>query len=225
MKKISDVLQEIYSVDWSLKKILECGANKFGEETSNLSNVSECWYIEANPIDFTILSGCQKNVLNLAISDHNGKTNFNVCHGSGSGLSGISFDKNHLKDLEIMNVTYETIEVNCITYSELLNKLKIVFDVLVLDVEGYETKILKTFFEMKKNLLPDIIVIECGHDWQDRLSLLKALGFSEDCYYFNNCYLTKKESNVIKNFEELKKINVEWKYFKWGDKIIYENNL
>jgi len=109
--------------------------------------------------------------------------------------------------------------------AELLNKLKIVFDVFVLDVEGYETKILKTFFEIERNLLPNIIVIECGHDWQDRLSLLKALGFSEDCYYFNNCYLTKKEFNVIKKIEELKKINTEWRYFKWGDKIIYENNL
>jgi FkbM family methyltransferase len=225
MKKVSDILKNVYLVEWNKITTLECGANTNGDETSDLIGVSNCWFMEANPHDYEILKKNKKNTINLALSNKNGNVEFNVCLGSGSGLSGIDFSAEHLNDLKILNVQYKTITVPSIRYDDLQIKHNIKIDVLILDIEGHEVKVLESFFEMSDEFLPKIIVIECGHDWEKRKEILNKLGYVEDCYYYNNCYLTRKKTEIIKNKDNLNIINEQWRTFKWGDKIIYINNL
>lgn len=222
---ISEILSSVYVLEWENIKILECGANKYGEETSGLKNISECWYMEPNPNDYNILKNTHKNTINLALSNNNGKIKFNVCHGDGSGLSGINFSEDHLNDIKILGVQYDEIEVEAIRYDDLQKKYNVIFDILVLDVEGHECNILNTFFEIDQKLLPKIIVIECGHDWKKRLEILNKLEYFENCYYYNNCYLIRKDVNIEMNENQINIFNNQWRIFKWGEKIIYENNL
>lgn len=64
MLKVIEILKKIYNIDWSQQIILECGANKYGDETSGLKDESTCWYVEPNLVDFNILKKNHKNVLN-----------------------------------------------------------------------------------------------------------------------------------------------------------------
>lgn len=225
MRKISNVLLEIYPIDWSKITTLECGANAEGNETSDLIGISNCWFMEANPNDYNTLKQNKKNTINLALSDKNGEVEFNVCPGIGSGLSGIDFSEDHLNDLKIFNLDYETIVVPCIKYDDLQKKYDFKIDVLVLDIEGHELRVINSFFNIEEEFLPKILVIECGHDWIERKEKLNKLGYVEDCYYYNNCYLTKKNTNILKNSDNIKLFNDQWRHFKWGEKIIYINNL
>jgi FkbM family methyltransferase len=220
---VSEILKEIYQVEWIGLNILECGANIMGEETKNFESKNNCWYIEANESDYNLLKLHRKNTLNLALSDRNGKITFNVC--SHVGNSSCEYSSHHLDELKKYGSSFKEIEVNCIKYDTLLEELGLVFDLFVMDVEGHEKKILYSWKKMNIEILPSILVIECGYDWKDRLSILKELGYKIDCYYFNNCYLTKLNTNIKINQKAVDNYNNKWKQFIWNDKIIYTNEL
>lgn len=221
MKTTSQILKNVYQLEWIGLNILECGANILGEETSDFESENNCWYIEANLADYNILKQNQKNTLNLALSDKTGKIKFTV--SSHSGNSSCEYSENHLQELKKYNTIFTTTEVECISYESLLKKLNLVFDVFVLDIEGHEKTVLNSWKLMNKKLLPSILVIECGYDWNDRLSILKELGYNIDCYYFNNCYLSN--GSIKTNLNYIKKYNNEWGTFVWNNKTIYVNEL
>lgn len=221
MEKISKILKNIYSIEWNNLNILECGAHKFGEETSDLESENNCWYIEANIHDYEILKSKRRNTLNLALSNKDGKINFIV--SSHEGNSSCEYSKEHLDELKKYNTSFKEIEIDCISYNSLLNKLNLIFDVFVLDIEGHEKTFLLTWKEIDIKYLPTILVIECGYDWKERKSILIDLGYKIDCYYFNNCFLSKKE--IQKNQNYLNQYNQEWKKFVWDNKTIYVNEL
>jgi FkbM family methyltransferase len=221
MKKITTILKEIYYLKWEGLNILECGAQKSGDETSDLESNNNCWYVEANPEDFKILQTKRKNTLNFALSNYDGTIKFTI--SSHPGNSSCEYSQTHLDELKLYNTSYREIIVNCFTYESLLKKLDIKFDIVVLDIEGHEVKVLETLKKLNKELLPNIFVIECGYDWEDRLKLLKQIGYKIDCYYFNNCFLSKLET--LTNVNQTKIYNNQWKKFVWYNRTIYLNEL
>jgi len=219
MKKISQILKDIYQLNWIDLNILECGSHTHGEETLEFEPDNNCWYIEANKEDYLLLQKFRKNTLNLALSNLDGVVKFVV--SSYAGNSSCAHSPEHLEELNQYGSTFKEIEVEAITYNSLLKKLKIVFDIVVLDIEGHEKTVLNSWKLMDKTLLPSVLVIECGYDWNDRLSLLKELGYKIDCYYLNNCYLSM--GNLSKNYEMIQNYNKEYPQFKWNNKLIYSN--
>lgn len=219
--KVSEVLKNVYNMNWSNLNILECGANSAGHETADLEYSNNCWYLEPNDQDYNNLTQIRKNTLKLALSDKTGTIEFTI--SSHPGNSSCEYSEEHLNELKNYNSTFEKTVVDCITYDDLQKKLGLFFDVLVLDVEGHEPTILKTFIKMNKDSLPKIIAIECGYSWLERLEILESLGYKIDCYYFNNCYLSK--GNIDKNIETINSYNNMWKNFIWNNVVIYENKL
>jgi FkbM family methyltransferase len=220
MKKVSAVLREVYDVSWEDLNMLECGAHVFGEETHEFLSTSNCWYIEANPDDFQLLQAAKKNSLHYALSDKDGMLEFTV--SSHPGNSSCEHGPDHLAELQTQyKAQFKRIEVEAITYKSLLAKLKLTFDVLVLDIEGHEVTVLTSWLAIDPSLLPRILVIECGYDWSDRLTVLTALGYRLDCYYFNNCYLSR--DGVQSRPRARKRFNAQWPTFVWNGKTIYVN--
>ena len=222
MEKISDILLKIYKKEWKNNNILECGANRNGSETSYFEPNNECWYLEPNKKEYEKLSIKRKNTLNLALSDVNGKIKFINCENSG--YSSCNYSKEQMLELvELKQNKFNETKVQSITYKKLLERLNLIFDVFVLDVEGHEITILNTLKDLSEEKLPQIIVIECGYDWGDRLKVLKKIGYNIDCYYYNNCYLSRGKVEVNNDIKD--KINNEWKIFNWRGKLIYKNEL
>lgn len=219
MKKISDILRVIYEIDFSNLNILECGANRLGEETSDFVKNNNCWFVEANHQDFIFLSQTKRNSLNLALSDKNGFIDFTV--SSHPGNSSCEYSEDHLNELKSYGSTFNKTTVECVSYDTLINKTNVVFDILVLDIEGHEKTVLQSMLHMNPEILPKIFVIECGYDWNERLDLLKKLGYNIDCYYFNNCFLTKGDIKTNKINTNI--FNNEWRTFVWKGKTIYVN--
>ena len=93
-----------------------------------------------------------------------------------------------------------------------------------MDVEGHETQILKTFLNLKREQLQKIIVIECGYDWKERLSILKQIGYCLDFYCFNNAYLTLPDAILTKNIDNILNIRKQWKSWTWKGKLIYDDS-
>jgi FkbM family methyltransferase len=220
MHKASEIFKNVYdSFDWKGLYILECGAHQQGEETSNLSSTNVCWYIEPNPDDYKILSNLKTNTLNVALTNKNSQVKFTL--SSHPGNSSCEHSNQHLTELKKYNTSFKEIEVEGMTYDSLLKKLNLTFDVVVLDVEGHEKAILETWKYLNKKSLPKILCIECGYDWNERLSILQQLNYKIDCYYFNNCFLSQQD--IAANSNTTKIYNSEWKQFIWNDKVVYTN--
>lgn len=221
MKKVSQILRDAYLIDWRGLNILECGAHTHGEETADFEGENNCWYIEANKHDFHILRTVKNNALNLALSDKDGVADFIV--SSIPGNSSCEYSPQHLDELNRHGSTFRTIEVEAIKYESLLKKLKLTFDIVVLDIEGHEITVLSLWRGLDKSLLPRILVIECGFDWDDRLVVLKDLGYHIDMFYYNNCFLSL--GDISKNKAIIQSYNDEWPQFRWDGRDIYTNHL
>lgn len=221
MKKVSNILKDIYKVNFENLNFLECGAHTNGDETSDFNHNNNCWYIEANESDYNVLKKNKNNALNYALSDKDGLIKFTIT--SQAGNSSCEYTEGHINELNSYNASFKEVMVSSISYNTLLKKLNLKFDVIVLDIEGHEKTVLSSWKNIIPENLPSIVVIECGYDWEIRLNLLKELGYRPDCYYYNNCYLSKPIIDV--NLEYTKQYNNEWKNFIWGKTLIYKNDL
>ena len=103
----------------------------------------------------------------------------------------------------------------------MLEKVNLIFDVLVLDVELHEKVIIESWKDLKCNILPQILVIECNYNWNEVLQLLKEIGYKIDCYYFNKCYLSMPDINA--DLKMTKIYNLQWKTLKYNNTTIYVN--
>ena len=128
-----------------------------------------------------------------------------------------------MDELNRRGATFRTIEVESVKFQSLLKRLKLIFDIVVLDIEGHEIAVLSLWRDLDKSLLPRILVIECGFDWKDRSIILKNLGYNIDMFYYNNCYLSL--GDVPKNNSIIQSYNNEWPEFRWDSKVIYTNHL
>lgn len=221
--KSSEILLKAYNIDFNNLNILECGASE-AQETRDLCNTNNCYYIEANYSDYEKLKQSNYNVYFYALSNSNDIISF--CITSHFGNSSVSHNELHKQELISYGSTFREVSVPGITYKNFIeNVIKTNIDILILDVEGHECAILNTFFELDISQLPKIICIECGYDWLERKKILLKLGYNLDFYEYNNCYLSHSTYNCEKNNLEINNFNQSNKKFVWYNNLIYENEL
>lgn len=221
-------LTSAYNYDFSNLNILECGSHTNGAETESFRKNNNCYYIEANPLDYGVMINQpgvnRNNTFNLALFNNNGKVSFTL--STHPGNSSISHSEQHRHELESYNANFYNITVDCITYPHFIrNVIKTPIDVLVLDIEGGECEVLKTMMDLDVSELPKFIVIEAGYDWLERKKLLIKLGYVIDFYQFNNVYLTHSTFNVDKNSSVMYNINIQNREFIWHGNVIFVNDL
>jgi FkbM family methyltransferase len=218
-------LKLAYDIDFYNLNILECGGCGAGE-TLDLIQDNNCYYIEANPTEYENLKQITNNgnVSFLALTDNNDSVEFLIT--SHSGNSSISHSNEHMDELiNIHKSTFSKCIVPATTYKNYIeNVIKTNIDILILDIEGHEYTVLKTFNELNTEQFPSIICIECGYDWNERKRILLELGYVLDFYQYNNCYLSHISRNIKKNSDIIKQINIDNPNFVWFGKTIYENN-
>ena len=209
--KIAEILIKNYDYNFNQINILECGAYD-GSETALFRGSSNCFYLEPQKDLYENMLKTTRNVANLALSDKNGLTDFYIARTQGE--SSIEEPKHARK----------IVEVETITYKSFLDRLGLgKFHVLVLDIEGHETTVLKDIFSLDKNHWPEILCIECGYDWSERQKILEKAGYIQDFYAGNNCYLRKDKSVKIKK-EEVDATNAANSSFKFDNILIYTND-
>lgn len=224
MEKVSSILKKCYNIDWKDKVILECGAGPHGDESHEFINENDCYYLEPVKEYFSILSSIKNNnkIFNMGLSDVT-SNNVNFSQTSHLGNGSINHSQDHIEELKKYNSTFENIKIKTITYKDFLNIINKNIDLLILDVEGHELNILKTFLHFSEEIKPKILVIECGYDWEDRLNLLKKLEYTLDFYYFNNAYLTLNSFFVQKNTDMINNVRKLWPSWSWNGKVIYND--
>jgi FkbM family methyltransferase len=221
--KASEAIKKAYIIDFNNLNILECGAAS-AEETGELSDSNNCYYIEAHYNEYIELKK-KYNVEHYALTDNNNTVEFVIT--SHRGNSSISHSKEHKNELlKYYNSTFTKTIVPATTYKNYIeNIIKTNIDILVLDIEGHECTVLNTFKDLKIEQLPKIICIECGYDWIERKKILLELGYILDFYEFNNCYLSHSSSNIKKNMNNINLFNQKNRKFVWHNYIVYENEL
>ena len=220
-------LSQVYNFNFTNLNSLECGSHKDGNETSMLRSSNNCYYIDANPKDYTQMlkqtNVDKNNIFNFALSDKCGTVSFNVT--SWEGNSSIEHSTLHKQELLRYGSTFNTITVPCFTYEYFINNIiKKPIDILVLDIEGHECNVLNTFFSLSTEQLPKIICIEAGYNWDERKQLLLNLGYILDYYAYNNAILSHTSFTVEKNIEKLKEINKKYPHFIWHNNVIFVND-
>lgn len=209
--KISQVLQKNYDYDFNDVNILECGAYD-GTETTLLRNISNCFYLEPQKELYNFVLKTTQNVFNMALSDKDDEMDFFITSSKPES------------SLEKPNFVSKKIQVKTIKYKTLLDMLNInKFHVLVLDIEGHETTVLKDIFNLNKIHWPDLLCIECGYDWPKRQKILREAGYIQDFYHYNNCYLRKDKTFKVKE-EEVEKTNSANPHFIYNNTVIYKND-
>lgn len=216
--KLKNLIENLYNKKFEKVNILEVGASDpEAVITSDFIIDNNVWYMEPEISTFNRLVSIFPQSLNLALSDYDGVVDFTVT--SHGGNSSIKHSEIHKKELQSYNSTFKNVEVNCISYSSLLKKLNLVFDILVLDIEGHELTVLNSIKLLNEKNHPKIIVIECGYDWTERLEVLKEMGYCIDVYWENNCILSKNIETDPKIVEICNKL---YNKFEWFGKVIYD---
>lgn len=222
--KVSEILQLTYAIDFKNLNILECGACD-ADETRELLDSNNCYYIEANFDDYIKLKNKNYNVVHYALTNNNDTVEFTIT--SLRGNSSVNHSEIHKHELITdFNSSFTKTSVPATTYKNYIeNIIKTNIDILVLDIEGHECVVLNTFCELSVEQLPKIICIEVGYDWSERKNILLELGYVVDFYEFNNCYLSHSSYNVTKNLESMQIFNNNNKKFTWHNMTIYENEF
>ena len=223
--KASEILQLAYMIDFVNLNILECGACD-ADETNEFISTNNCFYIEALFDDYLKLKNQNYNVQHFALTDVD-NTDIEFTITSLRGNSSVNHSESHRHELITdFNASFQKTAVPATTYKNYIeNIIKTNIDILILDIEGHECAVLKTFFDLKQEQLPKIICIECGYDWPERKKMLLELGYVIDFFEFNNCYLTHSSQSIPKNEESIRVFNDNNRKFIWHNMLIYENTL
>jgi FkbM family methyltransferase len=225
--EIGLILHEIYQIVLGYKAngvFVEVGANdgKTGSFTYNLANTG--WkglYIEPVP---RIYQECKKNhenndviVLNMGCAENKG----NVVIADGGTLSTMDAEmfnlykkmkwtRNNFRNSYSTNVTVDKLD-------NILNKysFKSDFDVFVLDVEGYEEKVLNGF--SLNEFKPKIVIVEIPDQFEDyidnknlmdKFKKIRSIFTNNytllvndvvDNVYIRNDLITKENKNKLKD--------------------------
>lgn len=171
--------------------LLECSC-KFLEESMGWSGIN----IEPVPVLFKLL--CEnrpdRTSMNLccALAEKNGKMKFKQAihpeRGSWFGNGSLDHFPEHLKELEEQQCRLEEFEVETRTYASLVDSLPIpVPDLMVLDVEGYELKVMEGMKGSQK--LPRLMCVEYRPArLPDITKAMEGLGYKVDTLCHNNAY-------------------------------------
>ena len=218
---ISEIIENAYTLPSKIN-VVECGAmNPKTLETAGWTNSHNVWFIEANPSGYAILKKQGYNILNFGLSDINGTRKFCQSENWDCGYLELSGTNDSKVSGEHIKLTYD---IECITYKKLLETLDVVFDVLILDIEGHEEKVLENMkHEIEKHRLPKILCVECGYEWEKRKEIVKALGYDLDFYYYNNAYFSMPDLSYEKNTDTIDSYNKQWTSWSYRGKLIYKN--
>lgn len=216
---ISSIIDSAYSLPNKFCS-LECGACDPSEvETSGWKDKQELWLLEPNLETYRKLKQLDYNVLNLALSDNNNQNTFYISKHAGFCYLESSNLNDSKKNNENISTSYQ---VECITYKNLQEKLETIFDILILDIEGQEDIVLKDLLSLQKKLLPKILCVECGYEWEDRKKICKKLGYNLDFYYYNNAYFSL-DNSFTRKMDVIEKYNRSWPKWDYNGQRIYDN--
>lgn len=220
-------IQQAYNFDFRGLTVLECGSHEAGAETRLFRKENDCYYIDAEEAAIAKLKTIRDinvdNVFCFALSDTDGEVEFTVT--SHPGNSSMNHLPGHIAELEIaLNSTFKKIRVPSKSYKSFLELIGKTIDILILDIEGGETIVLRGMKELPVEKLPKIICIEAGYDWLQRKALLLELGYVIDYYDFNNVVLHHSSFLVSKNEQYVRQMNVANPRFIWFNTVIYKND-
>lgn len=222
MKLISKVIEEAYILPKEFSS-LECGANDtIYIETIDWIKNKNCWLMEPIPkFAKKIKDDLTTNLIESALSTFNGKSKFYVFEqvDGWSCLSDVELNP----DQRSFADSKKEIEVQCITYDRIQDKLGINFDILILDIEGYEDDILRYMKKISKKYLPKIFCIECGYEWEVRKNLVKDLGYNLDFYYYNNAFFRLDQCDIEVNEKKVSEFNNLYKSWSFNGHLVYIN--
>lgn len=140
--------------------VVECGCH-IGSHTVKLASLCDKLYgFEPMPVTYELLCNNMKLneikntvIYNKGVADKNGRTKYSWIPSTNIGGSGL--ENNPMGKPNWIDTTSENIEVELITIDSLnLNKL----DFMKIDVEGYESLVIKGALETIKKCKPVIIM-------------------------------------------------------------------
>lgn len=217
---LKTIIETLY-IDNFEGPVLEAGAADYRYiVTKDFHNTNDVWYLEPVKETYDRFLDYYPNILNYALSNYDGKTKFTITsHGEG-GNSSIEHHPDHIEDLKKFGSTFTETTIDCISYPSLLEKLNLIFEILVLDVEEHELIVLQSINELPVEKQPKIIVIECGYTWKSKLDYLQKMGYNIDTYWTNNCILSRNLKTDV-NYSNM--YNNTWKQFSFNGRLIYQN--
>lgn len=183
---------------------IECGAfDGVMESTCYFFEQFKGWKginIEAVPHLYNLLCNNRPDAINLnyALSDNNTILQFeHVIHpqmGKTFGNGSLNLNEEHKQNLIKNGCTIETINVECIKFSDIVQQQKIKnIDLFVLDVEGHEDKVLLDIINnVEYDVLPQIFCIEFGWVTFDKIVEILGDKYEFNCMFQNNAFFIKK---------------------------------
>lgn len=205
---LDKVLHERYFFNKKDGIFIECGAFDGKIESNTLffyENLNWRGY-NFEPVP-TIFSYLEKNRpydtnINMALSNVDGISTFTQAIASDVpfynghfGNGSLNHTEQHLNELKNRNCKFEQYSVKTITLPTFYQYYNIdkQIDLFILDVEGYEGKVLSQLHKINNKLIPQIIATEYGHcgeeeinrhllplgyvcDYKDKINLVFKLG-------------------------------------------------
>lgn len=189
----------IQSFNYKFKGVIHAGFHK-GQEMDLYSKIGIQNIIGYEPIPSIYLESKNKfpniKLLNKAVGNMNGKIKMNIETVNEGQSSSILQIKDHIKFFPKVSFEYQ-IESEIVKLdSDIENKSD--YDILVIDVQGYELEVLKGAQELLKNNIK-IIVAELNKD-----------------ELYEKCPLYSEIDNFLVDFG-FKRVLTEWKKEGYGD--------
>ena len=183
---------------------LECGAND--GKTDSISYYFEnkgLWSGYLIEPQAELMNKCKQNrsssniFIQKGLGNKNEKKDLTIPIDNLDNAS-LSLSKEHINELHRLGygVEFRKEKIDIISYTSLIKNYNIThLDLAIIDVEGFENKILSSI--MKSEVLPDVLVVET--DWSDTNELIQIV---ESKYYIFEKF--KHDIVFIKNEAEKK---------------------
>jgi FkbM family methyltransferase len=189
----------VQSFNYKFKGVIHAGLHK-GQEMDLYSKIGIQNIIGYEPIPSIYLESKNKfpniKLLNKAVGNMNGKIKMNIETVNEGQSSSILQIKDHIKFFPKVSFEYQ-IESEIVRLdSDIENKSD--YDILIIDVQGYELEVLKGAQELLKNNIK-IIVAELNKD-----------------ELYEKCPLYSEIDNFLVDFG-FKRVLTEWKKECYGD--------
>lgn len=194
---LDEIIWYRYFSNWTSPGVcIECGAGDgVSESTCYAFERHLGWKavnVEAFPLHFGRLARNRPRAINIhaALSIDSASKTFRQAvhpvHGNNFGNGSVRHLQSHIDDLVQQGCRFEEVEVRGVTWEKVRFQAGLTaVDLFVLDVEGHELEILRTF--TADSILPSIFVIELWPENEpEATAILTGLGYLDDGTYRNN---------------------------------------
>ena len=212
---VDQVLYENYFKDFKGGTYLECGAGDWGESCYFFEKELEWvgYNLEASKHTFQRLSRNRphSNNINIALSSHSGSAKFtDVISAPYGGYNNGSLSHTlALKSiLDGYECIYDEYNISTLSYKDFSTLYLSELDLMVLDVEGHELQVLKTFEYAK--ILPRVLCVEypvSGFQNIYNILVTDKLNYRFDFVSYNNAFYSKGFDKNNGWFGETEKIS------------------